>query len=84
METKLINPRRLVVGYRKEEAFPFRMKAYRAVVGRVARGRFRTATEALRRAVEVYARWCRLYDAAIVAMSNPSPAVTEEGQVVTE
>lgn len=77
------NPRLLEIGYKKDK-LPFRMKTYRPVVGRIAHGVFRTATEAQHRAVEVYARWCRLYDAAILAMANPSPAVTEEGQVVTE
>lgn len=77
------NPRLLEVGYKKDK-LPFRMKTYRPVVGRIARGVFRTASEAQHRAVEIFARWCRLYDAAVVAMSNPSPAVTEEGQVVTE
>lgn len=76
------NPRLLEIGYKKDR-LPFRMKTYRPVVGRIARGVFRTATEAQRRAVEVYARWCRLYDAAILEMANPSPVSAEEGQSIT-
>ena len=40
------NPRMLEVGYRKDKGNPYAMKAYRAVVGRVTRRHFRTATEA--------------------------------------
>jgi len=36
-------------------------------------GKFKTAGAAFRRAERVYARWCRLYDAAVVAMSAQEP-----------
>lgn len=53
---------------------------YAPVVGFPLRKRFRRASEAESYAKRHYARWCRLYDAALVAMMNPSPAGTEEGQ----
>ena len=79
----MINPRQLQVGYAKDRGNPFAMKAYFAIVGRPLRKKYRTATEAKTRATQVFSRWCRLYDAAIVAqMTSSSPAVTEEEQVV--
>lgn len=79
------NPRKLKVGYVKNMGNPFAMKAYRGVVGRPTSGVFRRATDAQGYAVRVFQRWCRLYDAAILAqMSSPSPVAAEEGQVVTE
>jgi hypothetical protein len=83
-DRKLINPRMLEVGYRKEKANPYAMKAYRAFVGRPMRKLFRTATDAQNYAARAFGRWCRLYDAALVAMTSTSPAATEEVQVVTE
>lgn len=74
----MINPRTLEVGYKKDRANPYAMKAYRAVVGRPLRKKYRTATEAHAQAARVFVRWCRLYDAAIVAMANPSPV--QEGE----
>lgn len=81
----MINPRKLQVGYAKDRGNPFAMKAYFAIVGRPLRKKYRTATEAGTQATKVFARWCRLYDAAILAqMTSSSPAVTEEEQVVKE
>lgn len=77
----LVNPRLLEVGYKKDR-LPFRSKVYRPVVGRLAHGIFRTATEAQSRAVAVFVRWCRLYDAAVLEMTSSSPVAAEEEQVV--
>lgn len=79
MEHKLINPRRLEVGYFKVKSRVYAMKSYKAIVGRPTRGLFRTATA---RSVRIFRRWCRLYDAAVLNMTSSSPAVTEEEQVV--
>lgn len=84
MSEELKNPRLLEVGYRKEKANPFAMKMYFPYVGEVIRIPCRTATEAQTKAVRIWDHMCDEYDAAILEMSNPSPAVTEEGQVVTE
>lgn len=41
---------------------------YRPLVGHLTRRVFRRASEAERYAMNVHARWCRLYDAAVLAM----------------
>lgn len=81
----LTNPRLLDIGYRKNKANPYAMKAYFPVIGKmVAPVPCRTATEALSKARDIWLQMCADYDKAMLEMTSSSPAVTEEEQVVTE
>lgn len=81
----MINPRQLNIGYVKNGAYPFRMKQYYPLVGRVTfKHAYRTATEAKARAVKVYTRWCRLYDAALVGMMKVDEPETERAMVAAD
>ena len=78
----LTNPRLLDIGYRKNKANPYAMKAYFPVIGKmVAPVPCRTATEALSKARDIWLQMCADYDKAL-EMTSSSPAVTEEEQVV--
>lgn len=84
-ENQMINPRKLDIGYHKEKANPFAMKAYFPVIGKtIVRVPCRTATDALSKAKEIWLQMCADYDKAVLEMTSSSPAVTEEEQVVTE
>jgi len=68
---KLVNPRLIKPDYDKhvDPRQPGK-KVYQAVIGRPSRvGLFKTATYALGYAQRVHARWCRLYDVAVLALS---------------
>ena len=75
--TTLINPRSLRCGYDRlnDRRFPGG-KVYRPIVGRHTRKVFKTANDATLYMYRTLARWCRLYDAAIMNLS----ATAEAGQ----
>ena len=65
----MINPKMLVPRYVKKFSPRFGGgKTYIAFIGKpLGRYPFRRASEALAYAERIHARWCRLYDAAILA-----------------
>lgn len=65
------NPRMLEPKYKRwNDPRPFRGHVYYAYVGRLSRKPFIRASEAEAYAKRVWERWCRLYDAAVLAMAN--------------
>lgn len=66
----LTNPHQLkVASYRHQ--LPNHPKTYHPFVGRITRFKsFKTATQALEYAMRLQQRWCRLYQAAILAMTE--------------
>lgn len=74
-EKHLINPRQFTPAYERVHFRALGRKVYRPVVGRTAKSIvFKTASLALGYARRVHARWCRLYDAAVVAKSTVEEA----------
>ena len=63
----MINPHRFEPKYTVRRASRFTVREYVPLVGIQTRRFFRRASEALRYAERVHARWCRLYDAAVAA-----------------
>ncbi len=82
MANKLINPRQLQPTYKRwNDPRPFRGHCYYAYVGRLSRKPFVRASEAEVYAKRVWKRWCRLYDAAVLAMANGDGSTTENAKV---
>lgn len=81
--SNLINPRRLEPKYKRwNDPRPFRGHVYFAYVGRLSRKSWTRASEAEAYAKRIWERWCRLYDAAVLALALESalPRVAEEGE----
>ncbi len=66
---KMLNPHMFEPKFRKWADPRFAGgKMYFPIISRMTRISFKRASEAERYAARVHARWCRLYDAAVLAM----------------
>lgn len=86
---QLVNPRMVQTWHEKFSDRARGTKFYRTGFELPGHAKFsrrtsKTASEAEDYGVRVLLRWFRLYDAAVLAMTSSSPAVTEEEQVVAE
>lgn len=84
----MINPRMVQTWHEKFTDRARGKKFYRTGFelpghAKFSRRAFRSASEAEDYGVKVLLRWFRLYDAAVLAMANPSPVAAEEGQSIT-